>query len=61
MGPKIVIPKKKKLKKKKTSEKIQNWIYGHVQKCIKMFKLTCYKYGGEMDKNNIRGIIDSRI
>ncbi len=31
------------------------------KKCIKMFKRPCYEHGGEMDKNNIHGIIDSKF
>jgi hypothetical protein len=32
-------------------EKLQKWDCEHIQKCIKIFKWSHYKNGGEMQKN----------
>jgi hypothetical protein len=35
----------------KMDENLQKSIHGHVQKCIKMFKWSCYKKGDKMQNN----------
>jgi hypothetical protein len=37
---------------KKMDENLQKWIHGHVQKCIKMFKWSCYKKGDKIQKQS---------